>query len=274
MQWSEFVNGCERWPERVIVRNIEYIETFGDGAEVAEILFDLPDEAACNRLVYRALEAGVSFSLSDVMEMDGSISNEIRDRFIAAIIHKQVIFSYGELEYLMGVLDDKKFSAVVLRQLDNGGQFSTEQIIEMITCGSVDENTANRLVIRSAKDGYVFEIDEIKELADYIIKSLIDALLLARAEKDYGISYEDLLYFADYLSEDVLVRLIFESIRSGRQYSPEQISEFDCYVSPETLVNMIKEKNPNVKLWELREIEKIISISTIYDMLNEYEKDN
>ena len=118
MKWSEFVDGCDIWPDNVITKNIEYIDTFGDGSDVAESLIMLPDKTACDRLVNRALEAGLCFSISDVMEMDGYTSDKLRDMLIYAYINKQPILSYSDLEYLMEILDEKEFSAVIMQQIN------------------------------------------------------------------------------------------------------------------------------------------------------------
>ena len=96
---------------------------------------------------------------------------------------------------------------------------------------------------------------------------LFDDLIIARAKKDGGISCEDLLDAAEYLSERTVFKLLFKSIECGKQYSPEQISDFECYVSTETLVAMMQEVVPNINSYDLERIKKVISLSTLYDMV-------
>ncbi len=267
MYWSKFVDGCDIWPLNVIIRNIDFIENFPSGSEVAESLCMLQDEIVCDKLVNKALHSGVEFCLADVIEMDGHISDGLRDWFLSVIIQKQKIYTRDELDYFMDFLDKNMFSSLVLRQIQSGGHFVPDHVLDMITCEYVDEYTTDRLVHYLVDNGYDFKYDEIIDLAEYISQSLFDDLIIARAKKDGGISYDDLLDAAEYLSERTVFKLLFKSIECGKQYSPEQISDFECYVSTETLVAMMQEVVPNINSYDLERIKQVISLSTLYDMM-------
>ena len=77
MTWETFYDRFYEWADSTQISNISKLESFGPSSEVCEIALAYVDEKAATRLVKKALAAGVRFSPSEVVELDGCISEMI-----------------------------------------------------------------------------------------------------------------------------------------------------------------------------------------------------
>ena len=76
MTWEDFYEKFYEWDDSTQVRKISELTTFGYPEQVAEVILMYSDEKASSRLAKKALAAGVRFTPSEIVEMDGSVSKD------------------------------------------------------------------------------------------------------------------------------------------------------------------------------------------------------
>jgi hypothetical protein len=76
MKWAEYYDRYWQWAESTRINRISTLTDFTSSAEVAEVAPTFCDEKVGSRLVKRAMQHGVRFTPSEIIELDRSVTDE------------------------------------------------------------------------------------------------------------------------------------------------------------------------------------------------------
>ena len=82
MTWDEYYNGFYEWAESTQISRISSLTDFGTSDEVCEIAQNLYDEKIATRLIKKALDFGVKFSVEEILELLNWVSKEIYPQLV------------------------------------------------------------------------------------------------------------------------------------------------------------------------------------------------
>ena len=103
MTWEVFYDKYVDWSKNTILKHIDSLHDMGEPDEVAEVISYI-SEPARTKLMRRALNMGVVFSPSDIMDLDRIVSKEL---LTEAFLQIRTDVSREDLEDLEGIVDQK-----------------------------------------------------------------------------------------------------------------------------------------------------------------------
>ena len=192
MSWEQYYDGFYEWSTGTQIRYLARLESYGSGAQTAEIAAELAEAgdggpAAAKRLIMRAVENGVRFTAEDVIEMAGADIEEDTLKYALATVREpltgsQIVtlsdyFDEDVLEKLIkdkrGGLTPEEMSSIDDRDMSDGKlaramaaaepRLSPGQILALMY--ALDEETLSRAVTESREP---FTPEQITELTDYV----------------------------------------------------------------------------------------------------------
>lgn len=184
MKWKRFVDWYSEWSDSDILKNIDKLENFGSGSEIAEVVIELKDDAA-ERLLKRTMEAGVIFTSKDVISI-----------FEYLILNKEITWSF--ISYVVGKRSDIPF----------------EDIIEFVEF--IPEEKFDSLVIRTVKNGHRYNVDQICKIGDYLGE---DIMLEILSLSNIHLTRKDMEKLGTYINIDKLYEI--DEKQGTNYYAPE-----------------------------------------------------
>lgn len=109
MTWDEYYSRFYDWAESTQVSRISSLENFGSSDEVCEIAQNLFNDTASNRLIRKAIRAGVRFTPAEVIDLIDYISPEMVDDLVQS---NSQPYSVDDLDYLYGIATDETLRKV------------------------------------------------------------------------------------------------------------------------------------------------------------------
>lgn len=103
MTWEDFYEKFYEWADSTQVRKISELTMFGYHEQVAEVILMYSDEKAASRLAKKALAAGVRFTPTEIVEMDGSVSKDCLNQMVKTALGD---FTHEQVESLTYSIDD------------------------------------------------------------------------------------------------------------------------------------------------------------------------
>lgn len=106
MTWEEYNEKVWDWSISTAASKISSIENFGDSTEVAEVIscFGFKDKKIAERLLKKALAAGLKFKGGDILEIKAACSPEL---FKEALDFSASAFDKADLEELYDFIEDE-----------------------------------------------------------------------------------------------------------------------------------------------------------------------
>ena len=184
MKWKRFVDWYSEWSDSDILKNIDKLENFGSGSEIAEVVIELKDDAA-ERLLKRTMEAGVIFTSKDVISI-----------FEYLILNKEITWSF--ISYVVGKRSDIPF----------------EDIIEFVEF--IPEEKFASLVIRTIKNGHRYNVDQICKIGDYLGEDIMMEIL---SLSNIHLTRKDMEKLGTYINIDKLYEI--DEKQGTNYYAPE-----------------------------------------------------
>lgn len=122
MKWEDYYERFWDWAESTQISRISTLTDFTSSAEVAEIANEFFDEKNSTRLVKRAMQNGIRFTPSEIIELGGCLTEEV---FNEAIRNRRGQFTaeqYDELESLCfdeNLLESVAKAGSIRREIDD-----------------------------------------------------------------------------------------------------------------------------------------------------------
>lgn len=85
MDWKSYYDSFYDWEESTKLRRLSALTDFGPSSEVCELTCAFSDEKGANRLIKKALAAGVQFTSEEVQELDGVVDKSLMLPLIRSI---------------------------------------------------------------------------------------------------------------------------------------------------------------------------------------------
>lgn len=104
MKWEDYYDRFWDWAESTKISRISSLTDFTSSAEVVEIANEFFDEKIGSRLVKRALDQGIRFSPSEIIELGSCVTDDV---FYEAIRSRQGRFTAEQYEELEGLCCDE-----------------------------------------------------------------------------------------------------------------------------------------------------------------------
>ena len=76
MKWSHLYEYYDGWSPSTLAKRLSSLEEYGTPDELIEVAESACDEKAASNLIRKAVEAGVSFTPDEILELDGVIDSE------------------------------------------------------------------------------------------------------------------------------------------------------------------------------------------------------
>lgn len=103
MTWEDFYDKFYEWADSTQIRKISELTTFGDHAQVAEIIQMYSDEKAASRLAKKAMTAGVRFTPDEIVDAQMYVDRECINRMVTTVLGD---FTQEQVEELAFGVDD------------------------------------------------------------------------------------------------------------------------------------------------------------------------
>ena len=113
MKWEDYYDRFWDWAESTKISRISSLTDFTSSAEVVEIANEFFDEKIGSRLVKRALNQGIRFSPSEIIELGSCVTDDV---FYEAIRSRQGRFTAEQYEELEGLCCDEDLLEAVARE--------------------------------------------------------------------------------------------------------------------------------------------------------------
>lgn len=85
MDWKTYYDRFYDWEESTQLRHLSSLTDFGPSAEVCELANAFFEEKSANRLIRKALTAGVRFTAEEVLDLDGVVDKSLMPPLIKTV---------------------------------------------------------------------------------------------------------------------------------------------------------------------------------------------
>ena len=113
MKWEDYYDRFWDWAESTKISRISSLTDFTSSAEVVEIANEFFDEKIGSRLVKRALDQGIRFSPSEIIELGSCVTDDV---FCEAIRNRQGRFTTEQYAELEGLCCDEDLLDAIARK--------------------------------------------------------------------------------------------------------------------------------------------------------------
>lgn len=111
MNWNTFYDRFYDWEERTQLRHMSSLTSFGPSSEICELACAFFEQKSADRLIKRALAAGISFTAEEVLELDGVVDNSLMPQLIRTIYP----ITPEELDDLAVWLNEEELQALAIK---------------------------------------------------------------------------------------------------------------------------------------------------------------
>ena len=141
MTWDEYYEKFYDWATSTQIRRLSALTSYGSPAEVTEVAMELCDEKAASRLINRALDAGVTFQVENIEDLNCCVDTATMKRVVSSV---QGTLSDEALDTLTGCMDDEVFQTLLKKATSD--QYAPATIMELVDCA--DEETFKTMVMK------------------------------------------------------------------------------------------------------------------------------
>ena len=130
MDWNIYYDRFYEWEESTQLRHLSSLTSFGPSSEVYELAYAFMEEKSANRLIRKALSAGVRFSADEVMELDGVVDISLMPQLIKNISHPLTAEQLDAFTFWLSAKDVRTLANKHHIRLDEDGNVMTDDMVE------------------------------------------------------------------------------------------------------------------------------------------------
>lgn len=130
MDWNTYYDRFYEWEESTQLRHLSSLTSFGPSSEVCELAYSFMEEKSANRLIRKALSAGVHFSADEVMELDGVVDISLMPQLIKNISHPLTAEQLDAFTFWLSAEDVRALANKHHIRLDEDGYVMTADMVE------------------------------------------------------------------------------------------------------------------------------------------------
>lgn len=132
MKWGEYYDRFYDWEESTQLRHLASLTDFGPSSEVCELACDFYEEKSANRLIKKALAAGVRFTAEEVMELDGVVDKSLMAQLIKNTSHALTAEQLDDFVFWLSSSEIRELAKRDHIRLDEDGNVMTADMIEAV----------------------------------------------------------------------------------------------------------------------------------------------
>lgn len=109
MTWDDYYDKFYGWSDSTQISRISQLSSFGSHEEVYEIAQMISDEKAASRLVKKALDYGVKFTVNEIIDLQLYVTKACMNELVKKCSYP---FSQEQVEELVFSIDDDLYAAL------------------------------------------------------------------------------------------------------------------------------------------------------------------
>ena len=130
MDWNTYYDRFYDWEESTQLRHLSSLTSFGPSSEVCELAGAFFEEKSANRLIKKAMAAGVQFTSDEVMELDGVVDNSLMPQLIKSTSHPLTAEQLDDFVFWLSSDEIRSLAKKYHIRLDEDGNVMTADMIE------------------------------------------------------------------------------------------------------------------------------------------------
>lgn len=172
MTWEHLYEHYQNWSDSTLVKRLSMLKDYGATDEVIEVAEATCDEKAASRLIRNAMNAGVQFTIDDILELDGTVDAETIQFMVSHGMERGLQLSYDNIFDLDGLVDVNTLNKAVRALLQKGVSLNADQIMDLD--GLVDTEVLNEAAKASKAHFTPEEMEDLDGIVDEDILIAID----------------------------------------------------------------------------------------------------
>ena len=130
MDWKTYYERFDDWEESTQLRHLATLTDFGPSSEICELAYSFMEESSANRLIKKALAAGVRFSAEEIEELDGVVSMSLMPQLIKNTSHPLTAEQLDDFVFWLSPAEVRSLAKKYNIRLDEDGNVMTADMIE------------------------------------------------------------------------------------------------------------------------------------------------
>ena len=239
MTWSDFENAFTEWSDDEISANIDKIKTLGSSGDIIEALYLFPDGKSKNKLIKKAIDSGLEFTMEDIGTLENQIDSELVRTLIDREFDRKKVFSEEEMKEIIEDFYSKEIGSYILKKtLNNGTSYSERFTIEVLD--DIDEVARNILVKSCIEKNAKFSEENIADLYGKIDDELMNEILDQLIDRKKTFSYNDLMKLAESFDIDKLSYVVKKSLEKGASYSKTFVLKIGEFINEDAVDPLVE----------------------------------
>lgn len=171
MTWNYFYECQSDWNEDTLIKRISALEDAGTVEEIFDMVSSGWDENTNDLLVRKCISLGAEFTIGDILEFDGLLSEETLNLMIDnAIEHGSEISASDILEF-DGIVDEAEMDKLVGYAIDKKASFTADDIV------GLDGSVSCEVLDKAAEESWQnFSEDDLLLLRDVIDEDVLERI--------------------------------------------------------------------------------------------------
>ena len=228
MTWDEYYEKFYDWATSTQIRRLSALTSYGSPAEVTEVAMELCDEKAASRLINRALDAGVTFKVENIEDLNCCVDTATMKRVVSSV---QGTLSDEALDTLTGCMDDEVFQTLLKKATSD--QYAPATIMELVDCA--DEETFKTMVMKVTG---CFDAEQLDILRDYLDQATIETLIEKSLQGKVRFAPQQIMEWLDFgISESLIEKM---SLTAQGTFDANQAEELYDVLPDDTYLKIAK----------------------------------
>lgn len=228
MTWDEYYEKFYDWSTSTQIRRLSALTSYGSPAEVTEVAMELCDEKAASRLINRALDAGVTFQVENIEDLNCCVDTATMKRVVSSV---QGTLSDEALDTLTGCMDDEVFQTLLKKATSD--QYAPATIMELVDCA--DEETFKTMVMKVTG---CFDAEQLDILRDYLDQATIETLIEKSLQGKVRFAPQQIMEWLDFgISESLIEKM---SLTAQGTFDANQAEELYDVLPDDTYLKIAK----------------------------------
>ena len=210
MTWAEYYDKFYDWSESTQISRLSSVTNFGPADEICEIAAAFSDETIANRLIRKAIAAGVPFSCDHVSDLEGIVADELFLELTKTLGGNMTWEAFYDHFYDWKI-PERRSNAMQQKQ------FGPSEEVTDIAIELQDKEAATRLIKNALAAGVRFSAEDIFQLDGVVFGRIIPDLAMTSSDVLTAEDLEDISHHLDDSEREQLLR------KNGIRFTDEQL---------------------------------------------------
>lgn len=219
MTWDDYYEKFYDWATSTQIKHLSSLTSFGSSDEITEVAEALCDEKAANRLIKKALDAGVKFNPSNLEDLNCCVSDEVLAQVAKSI---QGTFTSEQLQNISGCIDDDVMETILKNNA--GTSYSPALIMELLD--TTDTDIVQDMALKVVEP---FSSEQLSDLRDYLDDAVLEPLVKKALDAGVRFPPQEIIEWANFGLPDTTIEQMALTVNG--EFTAEQAEEI-YYILP------------------------------------------